>query len=61
VFSKFGALKLATVSVSTTGRSKGFGTVAFNRQQDAKAAIDALNDTDFNGRQMVVRVDHYAE
>jgi len=38
-----------------TGRSKGFGFVEMPNDDEAQAAIDALNDTDFDGRTIVVK------
>lgn len=37
-----------------TGRAKGFGFVEMNNQSEAKAAIEALNDSDCGGRKIVV-------
>jgi RNA recognition motif-containing protein len=37
-----------------TGRSKGFGFVEMESDEDAKAAIDKLNGSDVNGRSLVV-------
>ena len=37
-----------------TGRSKGFGFVEFENDDEAKAAIEKLNGSDFNGRSLVV-------
>ena len=37
-----------------TGRSKGFGFVEMETEEEAKAAISKLNDTDFGGRKLVV-------
>jgi RNA recognition motif-containing protein len=37
-----------------TGRSKGFGFVEFENDDDAKKAIEALNGSDFSGRALVV-------
>ena len=38
-----------------TGRSKGFGFVEMSNDDEALAAIDALNDQDFDGRTIVVK------
>lgn len=43
-----------------TGRSKGFGTLKFATADSAQAAIDALNDSEFQGRKIVARLDNYA-
>ena len=37
-----------------TGRSKGFGFIEMSSEAEARAAIDSLNDTDFNGRPLRV-------
>ena len=37
-----------------TGRSKGFGFVEMSSEAEARAAIESLNDTDFNGRPLRV-------
>lgn len=38
----------------STGRSKGFGFVEFEKEEDATKAIDMLNGKDFDGRNIVV-------
>jgi RNA recognition motif-containing protein len=37
-----------------TGRSKGFGFVEMNSEEEAERAVAALNGTDFEGRNIVV-------
>jgi cold-inducible RNA-binding protein len=37
-----------------SGRSKGFGFVEYENDAEAKAAVDALNNTDLGGRKIVV-------
>lgn len=37
-----------------TGRSKGFGFVEMENQSDAENAISALNESEFQGRNIVV-------
>jgi RNA recognition motif-containing protein len=37
-----------------TNRSKGFGFVEFESDDEAKAAISALNETEVNGRKIIV-------
>lgn len=37
-----------------TGRSRGFGFVEFEKEEDAKKAVDMFNDKDFQGRKLVV-------
>lgn len=38
-----------------TGRSKGFAFVEMQDDEEAKRAIDELNEKEFEGRQMVVK------
>ncbi len=37
-----------------SGRSKGFGFAEFDTEEQAQAAIDALNEQELNGRKMTV-------
>ncbi len=37
-----------------TGRSRGFGFVEMENDNEAEAAIKELNDSDMNGRKLVV-------
>jgi RNA recognition motif-containing protein len=37
-----------------SGRSKGFGFVEMSGDSEAQAAIDAVNGTDYDGRQVTV-------
>ena len=37
-----------------TGRSKGFGFVEFEKDEEAKKAVEEFNGKDFNGRSIVV-------
>eukprot|EP00635_Sarcinochrysidales_sp_CCMP3193_P005748 CAMPEP_0118900474 /NCGR_PEP_ID=MMETSP1166-20130328/6576_1 /TAXON_ID=1104430 /ORGANISM="Chrysoreinhardia sp, Strain CCMP3193" /LENGTH=252 /DNA_ID=CAMNT_0006839617 /DNA_START=106 /DNA_END=860 /DNA_ORIENTATION=- len=57
-FSSCGRVVDAIVKTdSTTGRSRGFGIVAFERQADAHYCIDKWNNKDWEGRPLVVRYD----
>jgi RNA recognition motif-containing protein len=50
-----GTVASATViSDKMTGRSKGFGFVEMSSDQEAQAAIAALNGKDFGGRALTV-------
>lgn len=54
-FAQFGNVQSAKVITDRdTGRSKGFGFVEMSTSQEASSAIDALNGTDFQGRNMNV-------
>ena len=58
---QYGEVHRADVAADRfTGRSKGFGTLKFATPESAQAAIDALNDSDFQGRKIVARLDNYA-
>jgi RNA recognition motif-containing protein len=55
IFSEFGEVTNANIITDrNTGRSKGFGFVEMSDDNAAKAAIDALNGTEINGRNAVV-------
>jgi len=55
LFSQHGAVKSAQVIQDRmTGRSKGFGFVEMDDDQEAQAAITALNGQDFDGRPLTV-------
>lgn len=49
----------AEITMGRNGRSRGFGLVSFNNSGDADAAT-SLNDTDFQGRPLIVRPDRGA-
>ena len=56
VFAKFGQVTSAKiVKDRDTGRSKGFGFVEMANDEDASKAIAALNETELDGRAIVVR------
>ena len=56
-FSAFGTVDSADVIMDrSTGRSKGFGFVEMSVESEAKAAIDALNGKDVDGRSLNVNV-----
>lgn len=39
-----------------SGRSKGFGFVTMSSEEEAQAAVDALHETEFMGRNIIVNV-----
>src|SRR6185295_630518 len=56
LFSQHGTVASATVITDKmTGRSRGFGFVEFENDAEADAATNALNNTDYNGRTLVVK------
>ena len=57
LFEAFGEVSSAKLVMDReTGRSKGFGFVEMPNDNEAQRAIDALNDTEVDGRTIVVKV-----
>ena len=55
LFAQHGTVQSANVVTDRyTGRSRGFGFVEMGSGEEAKQAIEALNGTDFQGRNLVV-------
>lgn len=55
MFGAFGSVQSAQViSDRETGRSKGFGFVEMSNDEEAAAAIEGLNEKDYEGRPLVV-------
>jgi RNA recognition motif-containing protein len=55
IFSAHGTVESARVITDKfTGRSRGFGFVEMASQEDAQRAIQALNGTDLDGRNLTV-------
>ena len=55
MFEEFGAVQSAQVIMDRdTGRSKGFGFVEMGSDQEAQAAIKALNGQEVDGRSLTV-------
>ena len=54
-FGEFGTVEKATIITDRdSGRSKGFGFVTMNDNDEANAAIEGLNGADFGGRALKV-------
>lgn len=54
-FEQYGEVVSATVITDReSGRSKGFGFVEFASEEEGKAAIEAMNESDLDGRKIVV-------
>lgn len=57
LFSSFGDIvDCVVITDKYTKRSKGFGFVEFADEAAAKAAIDAMNEKETEGRKLVVNV-----
>ncbi|KAF6262179.1 nucleic acid binding protein [Scenedesmus sp. NREL 46B-D3] len=50
----------ADVVYDSWGKSRGFGTVRFSNKEDADAACTKLNNTEYEGRTITVRLDRFA-
>ncbi|KAF9052890.1 hypothetical protein BJ165DRAFT_810755 [Panaeolus papilionaceus] len=54
LFNQFGGVTSALISVDEEGKSKGFGFVNYETHEEAQKAVDALHDTEQNGRKLFV-------
>lgn len=55
LFSKFGQInRAAVITDRETGRSRGFGFVEMENEEEGKKAIEEMNESDFSGRQLTV-------
>lgn len=55
-FERYGEVTSANVIFDKmSGRSKGFGFVEMSNDDEARTAIDELNDSQLDGRQIVVK------
>lgn len=55
-FEAYGEVSSANVIMDkVTGRSRGFGFVEMDNDDEARNAIDELNDSDLDGRTIVVK------
>ncbi len=56
-FEEFGTVDSAKIIMDKfTGRSKGFGFVEMSNDSEGNNAINALNETEMDGRTIVVKV-----
>lgn len=57
LFTQFGSVSRAQVITDRdTGRSRGFGFVEMDSEEEAQKAIQNLDGTDFGGRELTVNV-----
>lgn len=54
MFANFGPITSAVLQIDPEGKSKGFGFVNFENHFDASKAVDALHDSDLNGKKLYV-------
>ena len=56
LFEQYGSVSSVKIIIDyETGKSKGFGFVEMDNDNEAQAAIDAVNETEFDGRTIVVK------
>lgn len=56
LFAQFGAVASAKVIIDReTGNSKGYGFVEMDDDNEGQTAIDALNDSEVDGRRVVIK------
>lgn len=53
------AVDRADIVTGQDGRSKGFGTVRFESEEDASRAIERFDGFEIDGRQVQVKLDMY--
>jgi hypothetical protein len=59
LFAAHGAVVSARVIVDKmSGRSKGFGFVEYENEEEANKALEALNNSELSGRKIVVNIAH---
>nr|XP_033809544.1 polyadenylate-binding protein 4 isoform X2 [Geotrypetes seraphini] len=54
MFSKYGKTLSIKVMTDSTGKSKGFGFVSFEKHEDANKAVEEMNGKDVNGKMVFV-------
>jgi len=59
VFKQYGKVISVDIAQDFDGRSKGYASVLMEKEDEAEAAIAALNEQDFQGRNMMVRLDNF--
>ncbi len=56
LFAQFGTVTSAKIIIDReTGNSKGYGFVEMEDETEGQTAIDALNDTEVDGRRVVIK------
>jgi RNA recognition motif-containing protein len=54
LFKPFGPVVSCALQFDESGKNKGFGFVNYENHEDAKKAVDELNDSDFKGKKLFV-------
>jgi len=58
-FAQSGTVERSDIVSGNDGRSKGFGLIKFANRNEANRAINQLNGTELNGRQITVKLDEH--
>ncbi len=61
IFRDCGEVIRVDIAEDRDGRSRGYATILFEKEEEAQAAIKAFNETEFEGRKLIVREDHFAD
>lgn len=56
IFCKFGKIRSCKLEIFTTGESRGFGYVQYDKQEEAKEAIDTLNNQMLKEKKVEVKL-----
>ncbi|XP_029348909.1 polyadenylate-binding protein 4 [Echeneis naucrates] len=54
LFDKYGKTLSVKVMTDTTGKSRGFGFVSYEKHEDANKAVEGMNGTELNGKTVFV-------
>ncbi|CAG9319921.1 unnamed protein product [Blepharisma stoltei] len=56
VFNNFGEIVRVDIPIDTNKRSKGYGFITFQTDEQAQRAIESMNNAEFNGRKIMVKL-----
>lgn len=56
VFADFGEISRVDIPTDSNSRSKGYGFIMFQTDEQAKKAIDGMSNAEFNGRKILVKL-----
>ncbi|MCA2019256.1 hypothetical protein LDJ79_24400, partial [Vibrio tritonius] len=54
MFEKYGKTLSVKVMTDSSGKSRGFGFVSFEKHEDANKAVEEINGTELNGKTVFV-------
>lgn len=56
-FKEYGEVIRVDIATDVNGYSKGYATVLYDKEEDAQSAIENMNETEFQGRNLLVHMD----